>query len=138
MSAAASHTHGIRSIFDGIVARWRHHRDAMASLREIEALDPAFADALAGEAGLSVAELKDVIRQGAGADRLMQRMMAVHGIDARTVEHDAPGLMRDIAVLCSRCQAKGRCAQELEAGTARENAHLFCPNAETFETFGIA
>jgi hypothetical protein len=65
-------------------------------------------------------------------------MMAAHGIDIHAVEREAPGVLRDIAVLCSRCQAKGRCAQELEAGTARENAHLFCPNAETFETFGLA
>lgn len=125
-------------MLENIARRWRDHRDAAVSLREIDGMDPALAAEIAAEAGLSVRDLRDVISHGAGANRLMRQMMAAYGIDAGEIEHDVPGMMRDIAVLCSRCQAKGRCEEELEAGTARENAHSFCPNADTFETFGRA
>jgi hypothetical protein len=125
-------------MLETIARRWRDHRDAVATLREIAAMDPEVAGEIAAEAGLSISDLRDVITHGAGASQLMRRMMAAYGIDVPEVEHDAPGLLRDVAVLCSRCKAKGRCAEELEAGTARENAHLFCPNAGTFETFGLS
>ncbi len=135
MSAQDTIATGVRHLLDSIAQRWRDHRDAVASLREIEAMDSAMASEIAAEAGLSVAELRDVIVHGAGANRLMQKMMDAYGVDMREIEQD--GLLRDVSVLCSRCKAKGRCAEELEAGTARENAHLFCPNAETFESFGL-
>ena len=126
---------GLRHIVEGIAERWRRHRDATAGLREINSLDPELASEIAAEAGLSIEDLRDVIARGSGADGLMHRMMAAYGIHEKQLEAEAPGSMRDLAILCSRCQAKGRCANELEAGTARENAHLFCPNADTFETF---
>lgn len=137
MSAQEAVTTGVRQLLESIAQRWRVHRDTVASLREIDGMDPAMAAEIAAEAGLSVADLRDVISHGAGANRLMQRMMEAYGIDVREVGEEAPGLLRDLSVLCSRCKDKGRCAAELEAGTARENAHLFCPNADTFETFGL-
>jgi len=136
MSAQTAVTTGVRHMLESVARRWRDHRDAVTSLREIDAMDPAMAAEIATEAGLSVADLREVISHGAGANRLMQRMMDAYGVDVRELADD--GLLRDVSVLCSRCKAKGRCAEELEAGTARENAHLFCPNAETFESFGLA
>ena len=135
MSAQAAVTTGIRHMLESVARRWREHRDAVASLREIDRMDPAMAGEIAAEAGLSIADLKEVISHGAGANRLMQRMMDAYGVDVRELADD--GLLRDVSVLCSRCKEKGRCAEELEAGTARENAHLFCPNADTFESFGL-
>ena len=137
MTTQEAATTSLRHLLESIAQRWREHRDAVASLREIDGMGSAMAAEIAAEAGLSVHELRDVISHGAGANRLMQRMMEAYGVDAREIGHDAPGLLRDVSVLCSRCQAKGRCEEELEAGTARENAHLFCPNAETFESFGL-
>lgn len=136
MSAQAAVTTGVRHMLESVARRWRDHRDAVVSLREIERMDPAMAGEIASEAGLTVADLKEVISHGAGANRLMRKMMDAYGVDVGELADD--GLLRDIAVLCSRCKARGRCAEELEAGTARENAHLFCPNAETFESFGLA
>lgn len=138
MSAQDTVTTGVRHLLESAARRWRNHRDAVATLREIDGLDPAMASEIAAEAGLSVSDLRDVISHGAGANLLMRRMMAAYGIDAGEIEHGAAGMLRDISVLCSRCKAKGRCDDELEAGTAREHAHLFCPNAETFESFGTA
>jgi hypothetical protein len=135
MSAQAAVTTGVRHMLESIARRWRDHRDAVASLREIDRMDSAMAGEIAAEAGLSVADLKEVISHGVGANRLMQRMMDAYGVDVRELAED--GVLRDVSVLCSRCRARGRCAEELEAGTARENAHLFCPNAETFESFGL-
>lgn len=138
MSAQEAVTTGVRHLLESIARRWRNHRDAVVTLREIDCMDPALASEIAAEAGLSVRELRDVISHGVGANRLMRRMMAAYGIDISEIEQDAPGMLRDIAVLCSRCKAKGRCEEELAAGTARESARSFCPNADTFETIGPA
>ena len=124
---------GLRSAVEGIAVRWRDHRNAMAAIREFANLDPAIAGEIAAEAGVSVRDLGEVVARGSGADRLMQRMIAAFGIGDE-ITASASGVLRDTAVLCSRCRAKRRCRDELDAGTARNNAHLFCPNAPTFES----
>ena len=68
----------------------------------------------------------------------MHRMMAAFDLDAARLRDSAPAVLREIEVLCSRCGAKGRCGRELDAGTATENAHAFCPNSETFEALAQA
>ena len=136
MSAQTAVSTGIRHMLESIARRWRDHRDAVASLREIDGMDPAMASEIAAEAGLSIADLKEVISHGSGANRLMQKMMDAYGVDVHEIARE--GVLRDVSVLCARCKVRGRCEEELEAGTARENAHLFCPNAATFESFGLA
>ena len=42
-------------------------------------------------------------------------------------------LLRDIERVCTRCRDARRCWRELEAGTAAEHCHEFCPNAGTFD-----
>ena len=110
-----------------------HYRNAVAAIREFADLDPTVAGAIAADAGVSVRDIGDVIARGSGADRLMQRMISAFDLQDE-LEESASGVFRDAGVLCSRCSAKRRCRDELDAGTARNNAHLFCPNASTFKS----
>jgi hypothetical protein len=124
---------GFRTAFAHFVEKWRDYRAALAELREIEAMEPETVAAVAGECGLSVAELREVVAHGSGASNLMDRMMQAYGLDPRGLRARDPLTARDIEVLCSRCATKGRCRRELEAGTAAGHADDFCPNAYTFE-----
>jgi hypothetical protein len=99
-----------RAAFEHLVEKWCDYRAALADLREFEAMEPDMMAAIAGECGLSVTELRDVVVHGSGASSLMARMMQAYG-----------------------CLAKGRCRRELDAGTAADHADGFCPNAYTFE-----
>lgn len=119
-------------MLEAMLARWHEHRSTRAAMDELAGCDPETLAEIARDVQVSVDDLREITAKGAGADRLMQRMMAAYGIDMDEMRNEAPTMLRDVAVLCSRCSEKGRCARELDAGTAAEHAHEFCPNAETF------
>jgi hypothetical protein len=125
-----------RAMLQGLVERWHDHRSARAALAELEALDPSVVGEIARDVGLDAAELRDVIAKGAGADRLMLRMLAAFGLDGEALSRSDPRLMHDISVACSNCDEKGRCRRELADGTARQHAHEFCPNQPSFAALG--
>ena len=120
-------------MLDVLVARWRDYQANVAGLREIEACGPEMVAQMAAELGMTRSELEEVVSHGAGADRLMARMIAAFGLNAGEMERQDPAMVRDMSILCSLCETKRRCAHELDAGTAAEHAHAFCPNASTFE-----
>lgn len=130
--------HGRSDLLRSLVSKWRDYRATLAGLRELESSDPGLVAELAGELGLSASDLREVVAHGAGADRLMHRMMSAFDLDGEKLHVGAPAVLREIEILCSRCGAKGRCARELDAGTAAENASAFCPNSETFEALAQA
>lgn len=125
--------HDIGSILRTLFSQWRDAQAARAGLDELEACDPELVAGIARELRLPVTELREAIAKGAGSDQLMARMMATFGLDAETIRTDMPAVLRDVEISCSRCNAKGRCNRELDAGTAAQNAPDFCPNVATFE-----
>jgi hypothetical protein len=129
-------TQNLRSALETYVARWREYRTAAAELREFSRLPQAVISETAQEMGLSVTDLKEVISHGTGPDNLMRRMLRAFGHDPNHIERTAPKQARDMAILCARCNAKGRCEWELSSGTAREHAREFCPNASSFDSLG--
>lgn len=122
-------------MLDALVARWRDYQTNVAGLREIEACSPEMVAQMAADLGITRAELEEVVSHGAGADRLMPRMIAAFGLDADELARTDPAAIREMAVLCSCCETKGRCVHELDAGTAAEHAEEFCPNASTFALY---
>ena len=122
-----------RELWGDLVDRWRQHRSARAAIDELAALDQTTLAEIAHDMRLSVEDLLEVTAKGAGADQLMERMMEAHGLSPERLRFHMPGMMREMAVLCSRCEVKGRCRAELDAGTAGAHAHAFCPNSATFE-----
>lgn len=121
-----------REVLNLLAQKWQAHRSARAALAELDGLDPSVVGEIAREAGLDVADLRQVVANGAGADRLMYRMLEAWGIDAEMLARESPGFLRDVSISCSLCDEKGRCRRELAAGTAREHAHEFCPNHPSF------
>jgi hypothetical protein len=124
--------HSARNMLMELAEKWRSHRATQAALAELNACDPAVVSEIAREARIDVAELRDIVARGTGSDQLMKRMMDAYGIDFDKVRAEVPNLMRDVAILCSKCDAKGRCRRELDAGTAADHADEFCPNHESF------
>lgn len=89
--------------------------------------------ALASDLSLSEDDLVAVSSGLADNSELMQRMIRARGFDPEQLRHSFDTLMRDIERVCTRCRHTGRCRRELDAGTAADNAHGFCPNAGTFD-----
>lgn len=122
----------LREVIERQAEKWRAYRSSWVAQRELASLEPTIAAEIAADAGISRSDLRDVVASGSGAERLMSRMIAAFGIkeDASAASR---GALWDAAIVCSRCKAKSHCRTELDSGSARANAHLFCPNSETFE-----
>lgn len=121
-----------REVFSRLAEKWQTHRSTRAALAELDGMDPSVVGEIAREAGLDVADLREVVSKGADADKLMYRMMDAFGIDADKLAREAPAFLKEVSIACSKCDDKGRCRRELAAGTAREHAAEFCPNEASF------
>ena len=88
---------------------------------------------MASDLGLSTSDLCDVLPRGSDNTLLMDRMLEARGLDPEEVHRSLTPLLRDLELTCTRCAATGRCRRELQAGTAAQHAHDFCPNADTVD-----
>lgn len=100
---------------------------------ELAALSREEIRELAGDLALGEGDLLALSASLADNTVLMEGMMRARGFDPEQLRHSFGTLLRDVERVCSRCRATGRCRRELEAGTAAEHAHEFCPNAGTFD-----
>lgn len=101
--------------------------DELAALSRNEIRD------LASDLSLSEGDLLALSASMADNTVLMEGMMRARGFEPAQVRQSFATLMRDVERVCSRCRVTGRCRRELDAGTAAEHAHEYCPNAGTFD-----
>lgn len=130
----ASNVH--RSFLGQIAERWVEFREHQADREFLGHMSQFELDQLAADVGVSGSELADAIQSGANADQLLDRMLEARGLSRDEIAAREPGAIREIESMCSRCEHKNRCAQELEAGTALRNAEQFCPNALAMAALG--
>jgi transcriptional regulator with XRE-family HTH domain len=88
---------------------------------------------IAKDLGLSVSELRNLAAKGPGGAEVLQKMLLALSIDPKVLAKNDPATMRDLQRLCIVCSHKGRCQEELAAGTAAEHFREFCPNAYTID-----
>jgi len=89
---------------------------------------------MAGEFGMSVRDLEDLVSRGPqAADQLHERMRAL-GIARADVEDVARGLMRDLERACACCDGKETCRHDLEQRPDDPAWKDYCPNAVSLES----
>jgi transcriptional regulator with XRE-family HTH domain len=130
MDIAGELKHPFKSLTD----RVRAYRERMRQIKMFDSLGESEKAELAADIGVSVYELGDLMAsKHTAAAELLNRMLAVYGLDHRDVVPDDRAAMREIELMCSRCENTRRCRHELDAGTALEHAAEFCPNAEVMQ-----
>lgn len=96
---------------------------------ELDAMDRGELEHIAGDLGMTGAELKDLAARGPHAADQLHERMRIMGITSADVALVAHGLMRDLERTCTHCQEKGRCGKDL-AGHPHDRAwEGYCPNA---------
>lgn len=100
---------------------------------ELERLSRSDIAAIAADLALPEADLISVLPRMADHTVLMDRMMEERGLNPTEVRNRFAALVRDLELVCTRCQATARCRRELEAGTAAARCHEFCLNAPTLD-----
>ena len=88
---------------------------------------------IAKDLGVSVNDLRGVAEKGPGAADVLQKLLLALSVDPNALAKSDPATMRDLQRVCVVCDRKGRCQEELAAGTAAEHFREFCPNAYTLD-----
>lgn len=101
--------------------------EAMASSQRSDSQD------MASDSGITQTDLIDIVPHSADHTNLMNQMMPARGLAPDKVRHAFAPLVRAMELICNRCQSAGRCQRDLVAGTAAENCHDYCENAETID-----
>jgi hypothetical protein len=107
-----------------LYAWWRRHT-------ELDNLDRGELERIAGDLGMTGAELKDLAARGPHAADQLEKRMRLLGITGADVERVGYGLMRDLERTCAHCREKGRCDKDLAANPGSPAWAGYCPNAVT-------
>ncbi len=118
-----------RNTFITSVIRWWRERRLAGAGFDLDGIDDHELARLAADLSVTRDDLVALVEAGPVAGRLMERMLAAHDLAEADLRRREPDLIRDMAVLCARCEEKDRCARELDHGTAAAHAPAFCPNA---------
>lgn len=113
---------------------WEKFKNRRTWGTEFDSLNVLQREELARDIGVSRCDLEHLYAVGdRGADEL-ERLMRALSLDVEQMEIANPGtITRDMSVVCNNCGVVDRCRRELEAGSAAQNYHEYCPNAMTFE-----
>jgi hypothetical protein len=136
-SAEKLHYPVVEAAIDTVAGWVRLWRDAVAANQQFSGCDAAEIGRMAHEFGLSASELKDLTRQGTDAAEALPKMMKALGLDAETVGRAHPDVMRDLQRLCSMCDHKAECRNDLTNGRAAERYHGYCANADTLDDLRV-
>lgn len=86
------------------------------------------------DAGFVRSEIPTVLKNYPASSDLRQRMTGRLGIDSEAAWRRFPGLMRTIHRACALCGARKACERWLDSEEPGRGHHLFCPNADDFDT----
>lgn len=105
---------------------------------ELDAMDRRELEHIAGDLGMTGAELKKLAAHGPHAADQLKERMRVMGITGADVEQAAHGLTRDLERTCTLCQEKGRCGRDLARQPDNPAWRGYCPNAIALTAVGNA
>ncbi len=92
---------------------------------------------IARDVRMSPADLRAVAKQGPGAANLLLERMAALDLDPAEVAQVGPQTFRDLQRVCSLCESKRRCAQDLAHDAAAPQWQDYCPNAQTLMALDV-
>lgn len=118
---------GLRSILERLQHWWRERT-------ELSGLDSAELNRLAGELGLTSAQLQDLVAQGSGSAELLEQRLNALGLSRADLERVASGLARDLERTCGCCGEKSTCRRDLGRDPNGGAWKAYCPNAVSLES----
>ena len=98
---------------------------------ELNRIDASELNRIAGETGVSVSELGDLVEEGADAAALLPRRLHVERMDMNEIAHASPATLRDMQRVCSHCGHHDRCERDLDGNPDDPAWQSYCPNAQT-------
>jgi hypothetical protein len=128
------------SLTDRAAGVWRRAVDsirdrlrARQTMRDINALDSGEASRVLAEAGLTKADLRDVMSRPFPLDDLMSRGMVSVGIDADEFAVRNADWFQAMQRDCALCGSRGRCREIILRSEFAQHFRSFCPNSREFD-----
>jgi hypothetical protein len=121
------------SVLSAVAQWWRRWTRARSNLFELDSCDPDQVERIARELGMSVSELRVVVRHGRDGADLLRRRMAALDLDLDELGRSEPATLRDLQRLCTMCRSRGRCARDLARKTSDQDWRDYCADAATLD-----
>lgn len=109
-------------------------RASLSRTSELACLSPQDIDAIARELNLSTSAFR-TLAQSPGSPELLSKRLALAGFSEHALAARHGDVLRDLQRVCGLCQAKARCAANLQTGKYR-NPLKDCPNEQTLRALG--
>jgi hypothetical protein len=119
------------SFFSVLDRWWRNWRESRARVAQLSAFTSRELDDVARDAGVTTDELRALAGKWPDSADLLNRRMAVLGLDPAEVNRGQPATSNDLRRLCSLCGSKRRCERDLAKHPADPVWTEYCPNATT-------
>jgi len=121
----------------GTLTQWlRNWLSGQSGLLELDRAGEGEAARVAGDLGISTAELVRMAGRGSDAAELLRRRLEARHLDPAEVSRTQPEHMRDMSRLCSLCRSQGRCARDLSRNPNNPAWRGYCPNVGTLDSLG--
>ncbi len=88
---------------------------------------------IARELNIQLADLDTLVRQGSHAADELSGLLTILGINRDLLAKTQPLVLRDMTRVCTSCQQKHRCNQDLAAGTSAQHYAEYCLSASTID-----
>jgi hypothetical protein len=114
-----------------IGAIWQRWRDWARSQSELTICGEEEIERMAHDAGLSVSELRQLVRRGPQSADLLPKRMTALDLDPEEVKQVEPQVFRDMQRVCSLCGSHKRCIADLTHDAQNPAWKNYCPNVQT-------
>jgi uncharacterized protein DUF6455 len=121
---------GLQGLVDSLRGKWKNFWEKRAAINELAKCDPSELARIAEDLGISSSELRFLAASGPDSADLLKRRLQTLGVNATRID---PAVMRDLQLLCTRCNSKQRCAQDLDDKPVPASWPKYCPNEPTIE-----
>ena len=111
----------------------RGWRQRISDLRALDALGLDARQGLARELGIAESTLRALAARGPAASAELERLLKALSLDPKRLADTHPAAMRDMAVVCSECDAKSLCRTDLDLHVSAATYDEYCRNAQTID-----
>ena len=134
LSAHDNRRFGTEPYLSALIERWRSWRARNRTLADLSACGDAEVARMAADIGLPASDLRVLAAHDRHDADLLRERLAVLGIDPEVVARREPAVMREMQRVCTLCDAKGRCTNDLMRDPKHPGWRDYCPNARELTT----
>jgi hypothetical protein len=110
---------------------WRSWMPRRTPVAELSNLGSREIQRVAGDLGVSGAELRVLAGKWPDSAELLSRRLTALNLDEHRLRKKEPQVLRDLQRVCTLCASKGRCEHDVAYRPSDPIWRAYCPNSQT-------